>query len=375
MNKRDYYEILGVEKTATQQEIKSSFRKLAKKYHPDVSKEANAEEKFKEAQEAYAILSDESKRSQYDQYGHQAFQGASGGAGGYDFSDFDFSDIFGDIFGGGFGFNFGGGGRSSNRPRKGNDILVRINLSFDEAVHGCTKEIKLNVSEKCSECNGKGGHKSKTCPDCHGSGSVTTHQRTMFGTFASKSTCSKCNGKGETYETECKKCHGHGQVTSNKTIEVKVPAGVDTGNQLRLAGKGEASSNGGQPGDAYLEFNVSNHKLYIRDENDIYLKVPISITEATLGVKKDIPTLTGIVTLTIPAGSNTNDKHRLKGKGISDVNTKRHGDMYVLINVITPEKLNKEQKKLLEQLNKTNLKDDSDFKNFDKFIKEVEKSK
>ena len=373
MNKRDYYEVLGVSKNASEAEIKSAFRKLAKKYHPDVSKEPDAEEKYKEAQEAYAVLSDASKRRQYDQFGHEAFNGAGAGGAGFDFSDFDFSDIFSDIFGGGFGFNFGGNGRASNRPRKGNDSLMRIKLSFDEAVFGCEKDIKLNLNEECSECHGLGGHGEKTCPDCHGSGTVTTEQRTMFGSFMSRSTCPTCSGTGHSFDRTCSHCHGTGRVKQNKTISVKVPAGVDTGNQLRIAGKGEAGINGGANGDIYLEFEVSDHEFYIRDDNDIYLRVPVTITEAALGCKKEIPTLYGNVTLTIPAGSDTNDKHRLKGKGIKDVNTKRAGDMYVLINVITPKKLSREQKKLLEKLNDTKLNDTNEFKKFASYVKKNDK--
>lgn len=366
MNKRDYYEVLGVDKNASDAEIKSAFRKLAKKYHPDVSKEPDAAEKFKEAQEAYAVLSDESKRRQYDQYGHAAFeQMGGGGAGGFDFSGFDFSDIFGDIFGSGFGF---GGGRNSNRPRKGADSLMRMNLTFEEAVFGCKKTINVNVSEECNECHGKGGHNEKTCPDCHGSGQQTIEQRTMFGTFASRTTCSTCNGKGKTYETRCSGCRGTGKVNKNKDIELKVPAGVDTGNRLRLAGKGEAGINGGPNGDIYVEFSVKDHPLFERDENDIYLTLPITITEAVLGTKKEVPTLYGNIKLTIPAGSSSGDKHRVKGKGVEDVQTGRNGDMYVIIDVHIPKKISKEQKKLFEQLSKTTLDDSDKFRKVEKYL-------
>lgn len=369
MNKRDYYEILGVSKDASESEIKSAFRKLAKKYHPDVSKEPDAAEKFKEAQEAYAVLSDAEKRRQYDQFGHAAFeQGGPGGAGGFDFSGFDFSDIFGDLFGGGFGFDFGGGRGTSNRPRKGRDSLLQVDLTFEEAVFGCKKDITLNVTEDCYECHGAGGFGEKTCSHCHGSGQVTSEQRTMFGVFMNKTACSVCGGKGKTYDRTCQKCHGSGKVKTKKTLEVKVPAGVDTGHQLRLAGKGEAGINGGPSGDVYLEFHVAEHPIYIRDENDIYLKVPVSITEAVLGCKKEIPTLYGPVTLTIPAGTNTNDKHRLKGKGIADPNSGRKGDMYVLMNVIVPEKISRDQKKLFEKLATTKLKDSKEFKTFEKYL-------
>ena len=363
MNKRDYYEVLGVDKNASEAEIKSAFRKLAKKYHPDVSKEPDAAEKFKEAQEAYAVLSDANKRRQYDQFGHSAFDQMGGaGASGFDFSDFDFSDIFGDIFGSGFGF----GGRSSNRSRRGNDTLVRINLTFEEAVFGCKKDVKIDTMVECDSCNGKGGHGEKTCQTCHGSGQVTSEQRTIFGSFATRSTCQTCHGKGVTYDTKCSKCHGEGRIRENKTVEVKIPAGVDTGNKLRLNGKGEAGINGGSNGDLYLEFKVKSHPLFERDENDVYLTLPITITEAVLGCKKDVPTLNGTVKLSIPAGSKTNDKHRLKGKGIADPQTGRKGDMYVIIDIHIPKKISRDQKKLFEALSKTKL-DDSD--KFDKIRK------
>lgn len=374
MDKRDYYEVLGVNKSASQDEIKSAFRKLAKKYHPDVSKEPDAEAKFKEAQEAYAVLSDEEKRRQYDQFGHAAFQSGAGGAGGFggfDFSGFDYGDIFDNIFGG-----FGGGfssSRSSNRARRGSDSLMRMKLSFEEAVFGCKKDVDLDVMEECSECDGKGGFGETTCDKCHGSGTITTEQHTILGSFLSKTTCNKCGGVGKTYERTCNHCHGNGQIRVNKTIEIKIPAGVDTGTRLKLSGKGSAGSNGGPNGDLYIEFMVAEHKFFVRDENDIYIEAPITITEAVLGCKKEIPTLYGNVTLTIPAGSESGEKHRIKGKGINNESTHRKGDMYIVLKIVTPKKLTKEQKKLLEELNKTNLADDDDIKNFNKFIKENEK--
>ena len=365
MNKRDYYEVLGVSKNATDAEIKSAFRSLAKKYHPDVSKEPDAAEKFKEAQEAYAVLSDAEKRRQYDQYGHAAFDQMGGAGGGFDFSGFDFSDIFGDLFGGSFGF---GGGRSSSRPRQGQDSLIRMDLTFEEAVFGCKKEVEINIQENCEECHGKGGFNEKTCPTCHGSGQMTTEQRTLFGTFMTKTTCTACNGKGKTYESKCSHCKGTGKVRTHKVKEVKIPAGVDTGNRLRLAGAGEAGYNGGPNGDVYIEFRVKEHPLYERDGNDIYLKLPLTITEAVLGTKKDIPTLYGTVKLAIPAGSSTNDKHRLKGKGIEDLQTGRKGDMYVVLDVHIPKKLSKEQKTLFEQLSKTDLDDSIEFEKIKKYL-------
>lgn len=359
--KKDYYEVLGVSKTASQDEIKSAFRKLAKKYHPDVSKEENAEEKFKECQEAYAVLSDENKRRQYDQFGHAAFE--NNGAGGYDFSGFDFSDIFGDIFGSGFGFNFGG---SSNRKTRGRDKVMRVNLTFEEAIFGTNKDINLDVHEECSECHGKGGFDETTCSDCHGSGTITAEQRTIFGAFMTKTTCPKCGGKGKTYKRSCSNCSGTGKVRKNKTISVKVPAGVDTGNQQRVSGYGEIGELGN--GDLYLEYYVSKHEIFERDGIDIYLELPITITEAVLGCKKEIPTINGSVKLTIESGSNTGDKLRLKGKGVEDLHSYRKGDMYVILKVIIPDKITKDQKKLFEQLSKTDL-ETKEFNKIKEYIK------
>lgn len=371
MNKRDYYEVLGVSKTATDDEIKSAFRKLAKKYHPDVSKEPDAAEKFKEAQEAYAVLSDANKRRQYDQFGHSAFNQQGGaGAGGFDFSGFDFSDIFGDIFGGsGFDFGFGGRRGSSNRATKGRDTLIRMDLTFEEAAFGCKKDVVVDTMVECDDCHGKGGHGEKNCSECHGSGTITSEQRTLFGSFMTRTTCPTCGGKGKTYESKCSSCRGTGKVKETKTLEVKIPAGVDTGNQLRLAGKGEAGNNGGPNGDVYLEFKVKDHPLFTREENDIYLELPITITEAVLGCKKEVPTLNGRVSLTITPGTETNDKYRLKGKGIEDVHSSRKGDMYVIIKVVIPKKLSKDQKKLFEQLAATNLEEGSEFKKIKDYLK------
>ena len=375
MNKKDYYEVLGVSKTATDSEIKSAFRRLAKKYHPDVSQEENAEEKFKECQEAYAVLSDPAKRKQYDQFGHAAFQGGAGGAGGFSGFDFgDMSDIFEDLFGGMGGFSggfssFGGGSRrSSNGPRKGNDVLYRMTIDFEEAVFGTKKDLNIDIVDTCDECKGKGGFNSSTCSSCRGSGTVTAEQRTMFGTFLTKTTCPHCNGTGTTYEKKCNECRGTGKVKKNKTITINIPAGIDTENRLRVAGKGEAGLNGGNPGDLYVEFTVRDHEFYIREEDDIYVELPLTIPEAVLGCKKEVPTLYGAVNLNIPAGTNSMDKLRLRGKGVENVSTKRKGDMYVIAKVITPEKLTKEQKKLFESLQKTSLDNSPEFKKYYKYL-------
>ena len=375
MNKRDYYEVLGVSKTATDAEIKSAFRKLAKKYHPDVSKEENAAEKFKEVQEAYAVLSDPEKRKKYDQFGHSAFQNNGGGAGGFQgFDGFDFGDM-GDIFDdilGGFGFS-SNSRRSANGPRKGNDVLYRMTISFDEAVHGCEKDINLDTVDNCPNCHGEGGFNSKTCPECRGSGTISSEQRTMFGSFLSKTTCPECHGTGNIFEKKCPDCNGKGKIRKSKTITVTVPAGIDNGNRLRLTGKGEAGENGGRNGDLYLEFTVKDHDFYKRNEDDIYIDLPLTITEAVLGCTKEVPTIYGNVELTIPSGTQSLDKLRLRGKGIENVNTKRKGDMYAVVKVIMPEKLTKEQKNLFESLANTELDNSTVIKKYKKFLKDNDK--
>lgn len=376
--KRDYYEVLGVSKSASQDEIKSAFRKLAKKYHPDISKEENAEEKFKEVQEAYSVLSDENKRKQYDQFGHAAFQGGAGGgnpyggfsSGGFGFDPSDLGDIFEDLFGGGFGGFSQSSSRGGTRRQRGSDMLIRMSLSFEEAAFGCEKDIDLDVVDSCDKCNGKGGFDEKTCSKCHGSGTVTVEQRTILGSFVTKSTCPDCSGTGKTFGKVCSDCHGSGTVKVRKTITVHVPAGIDNGERLRLAGKGHASPNGGEPGDLYLEFSVKEHEYFKRDGNDIYLEVPITVVEAVLGTKKEIPTIYGNITVAVPAGTDSGTKQRVRGKGIKD-DHRRTGDMYIIYSVQTPKRLSREQKKLFEQLADTDFKD-SDIDKFDKFTRKNE---
>lgn len=373
--KRDYYEVLGISKNATEAEIKSAFRKKAKEFHPDLNKDnPEAAEKFKEAQEAYSVLSDENKRKMYDQYGHAGVNGSSAGGfggfggAGFDASGFDFGDIFEDLFGGGFSSFTGGGSSRRSRATRGSDVLMRVNIDFNDAVFGCSKDINLDVVEECDDCEGTGGYDSETCSRCHGSGTITSEQHTILGSFVSKTTCPECNGEGKTYKRKCSTCNGKGKVKKNKTITVNVPSGIDTGDRLRVSGKGSPGANGGPNGDLYLEFTVGEHDYFVRDGDDIYLEVPITITEAILGTKKMIPTLYGNVKLNIPAGTDSGDKQRIKGKGIDNKNSRTKGNMYVIIKVITPKKLSRDQKKLIDSLNKTDL-EDSVIDRFNKFTK------
>ena len=377
MAKKDYYETLGVDKSSTEAEIKSAFRKMAKQYHPD-NKETGDEAKFKEIGEAYAVLSDSSKKQQYDQFGHQAFEYGFGNAGGgfgnfQGFEDIDLSSIFDDLFGGSFGsFGFGGGSRGrrgrSNQPTKGEDTLIHMVLTFEEAVYGCEKEITLNLDEECDKCNGKGGFDEKTCPTCDGHGVVIQQQRSMLGVFQTQTTCPDCHGSGKTFKDVCDKCNGRGSNNERKTIIVKVPEGVDDGNQIRMSEKGSAGTHGGPNGDIYIEFKVKKHSLYERDENDIYLELPLTITEAVLGCKKEIPSLWGNVVVTIDEGTQTGDKLRIKGKGVTDPNRGKKGDMYIITKVIIPEKLDRKQKNLFKDLDKTTLDNSSEFKEYKKYL-------
>lgn len=378
--KKDYYELLGVKKDATDEEIKRAFRVLAKKYHPDVNKEPGAAEKFKEIGEAYQVLSDKNKRAQYDRFGHDAFQNNGGFGGnyqGFDMGGMGLDEIlkrmFGEdsdysSFGDGFSSFFGGGSRKSKRTR-GSDLLMRVKLSFDEAVKGCKKDIKVTVNEKCSECHGEGGFGKKKCNTCGGRGVVMAEQRSLFGMIRTQTSCPNCGGTGSTFERSCTSCHGNGVKEVNKTLTVTVPEGADTGTRLRLSGKGEPGYNGGENGDLYLEFVVDDHEYFERNGDDLYLEVPITITDAVLGCKKEIPTLNGNGFVEIKPGTQNYTKLRLKGKGVKSFNKDSYGDMYVVVNIIIPTKLSREQKVLFDKLSDTNLETESEFKDFRKSLK------
>lgn len=354
--KRDYYEVLGLDKNADDAAIKKAYRVLAKKYHPDMNPgDKDAEVKFKEASEAYAVLSDPEKRRQYDQFGHAAFDGGAGGAGGFggfDFSGADFSDIFGDMFG--FGDIFGGrrGGRN-NGPMKGEDIRTSMRITFEEAVAGCKKEIELNVKEECKACHGSGakaGTSPETCSKCGGKGQVVFTQQSMFGTIRNVQACPDCQGTGKIIREKCTDCRGTGFVSMRKKYEVDIPAGVDSGQRKRLTGLGEPGINGGPRGDVVIEFIVGRHPIFQRQDLNIFSAVPISFAVAALGGEIIIDTIDGKVVYEVKAGTQTDTKIRLRGKGVPSWRNKDvRGDHYVTLVVQTPDKLSNEAKELLRQ--------------------------
>lgn len=356
--KRDYYDVLGVGKSADATEIKKAYRKLAMKYHPDKNPgDKEAEEKFKEINEAYEVLSDETKRKNYDQFGHEGVNGQGfGGAGGFGGQGFGgFDDIFGDIFGDMFGGGFGGGRPRRRGPERGADIRQRINISFEEAAFGKKVQVKINRSEECDECHGSGaktGTSKKTCPTCNGSGQVQSVQRTPFGNIASTRTCSTCNGEGEVIDSPCSKCHGKGSIRKTKTIEVDIPAGIDEGQMIKLSGQGELGTRGGPRGDLYIEVSVNVHQLFTREGYDVYLEMPITFAQATLGDEIQVPTLDGKVQYQVPEGTQTGTVFRLKGKGIPKLRSNVRGDQYVKVIVEIPKKLNDKQKELVRQFAK-----------------------
>lgn len=378
MNKRDYYEVLGVDKNASEQEIKSAFRKLAKKYHPDVCKDPDGAEKFKEAQEAYAVLSNSNERAKYDQYGHAAFNnngGMGGGAGGYDFSGFDFSSIFEDLFGGNdfSSFNFNGfsgfGGNKRRSARRGNDLVYTLKIDFMDAAYGAKKDITIDVVDTCTNCDGEGGFDKTTCNTCNGTGQINSQTRTILGTIMTKTTCRDCGGSGYTFKTTCSECRGKGKIKQRKTYSVEVPKGINTGEQIRMSGKGEPGTNGAPNGDLYIEFLVQDHPLYKRENSDLYIDFPVTITDLVLGTTKTINTLDGKIELKIPSGSQAGDTLRVRGKGIANVHNGRPGDLYIKLKLILPTRLTKIQKDLFNNLANTELDDNEAFKRFEKLNK------
>lgn len=366
--KRDYYDVLGINKSANDADIKKAYRKLAKKYHPDVNKEQDAENKFKEVQEAYDVLGNAEKRSQYDQFGHAAFD-QNGGAGFNDFGGFGGFGSMDDIF----SQFFGGGARSSNpnQPRRGQDRFMTMRIDFMDAVFGAEKTIKLKVEEECHSCHGSGAHSSKdihTCSTCHGTGQTSSQQRTPFGVFESSQVCRDCNGSGKTISKYCEVCHGDGYISKTVDVEIKIPAGIVTGQQLRVTGKGDRGTKGGSYGDLYVEIAVSPHKFFKRNGNDIHIEVPISVSDAALGTTLDVPTVSGDVSLNIPSGTQANTKFRLRGKGVKDLRSTQYGDQYVEVKVEIPKKLSRKEKELYESLRDED-KNETPFQRFKKAFK------
>ena len=354
-DKRDYYEVLGVDKGADDATLKKAYRKLAKKYHPDMNPgDKEAEAKFKEATEAYGVLSDPDKRRQYDQFGHAAFEnGGGGGAGG--FGGFDFGGDMGDIFGDIFGDLFGGGRsrRANNGPMKGANLRAVIHITFEEAVFGCEKEIELTLKDSCTKCNGTGakpGTSPETCTKCNGTGQVTYTQQSMFGMVRNVQTCPECGGTGKVIKEKCSDCHGTGYIANRKKIQVSVPAGIDNGQSIRIREKGEPGKNGGPRGDLLVEVQVARHPIFQRQDMNIFSTAPITFAQAALGGDVRINTVDGDVVYTVKPGTQTDTKIRLKGKGVPSLRNKNiRGDQYVTLVIQTPAKLNEEAKEALRK--------------------------
>ena len=362
--KRDYYEVLGIGKNATDAEIKSAYRKLAKKYHPDLNPgNKEAEEKFKEVNEANDVLSDPQKRQRYDQFGFAGVDpnyaaANGGGAGGFGggFGGVDLGDIFGDIFGGGFGGGFSGFGggsstRTANVPRKGHDIQASVILTFEEAAHGCSKKITINRQDTCPDCGGTGAAKGtspETCPDCGGSGYVVTQQRTPFGVMQSQQPCSHCGGRGTIIRNPCKTCRGTGKTAARKSLEINIPAGIDDDQNIALRGQGDAGSNGGPAGDVIVHVTVKADPMFERDGYDVTIHVPITFSQAVLGDDVEVPTVDGRIVQHIPEGTQSGTKFRLRGQGIQYLNGRGRGDQYVIVDVEIPKKVTRAQREALK---------------------------
>ena len=360
--KRDYYEVLGVSRSASEDEIKKAYRKLAKQYHPDLNPgNAEAEQKFKEVNEAYEVLSDSNKKARYDQFGFAGVDpnygaGAGGGGGFGGFTDFDFGDL-GDIFGSFFGGGFGGGARSSrNGPQRGESIRAGVTVSFEEAAFGCEKEVTVDRVDQCPTCKGSGcesGTTPEVCSQCGGTGTVQQRRQTPMGVFATTTTCPKCGGRGKIIHNPCKDCGGTGQQRKRRTIQVNIPAGIDNGQTISLRGQGSAGKNGGPAGDLLITVTVRPHQLFRREGNDVLCEAPITFTQAVLGGEMEIPTIDGKVKYDIPEGTQTGTTFRLRGKGIPNLNGRGRGDQYVTVYIETPRNLNREQKEALKKFSQS----------------------
>ena len=354
--KRDYYEVLGVSRSATEDEIKKAYRKLAKANHPDLNPgDKAAEARFKEINEAYEVLSDKDKKARYDQYGHAGVDPNFGAGGGYGGAGFDFGDL-GDIFGSFFGGGFGGGQTRRNGPQRGESIRASVSVTFTEAAFGCEKEVTIERSEQCPTCKGNGcapGTTPEICPDCHGSGMVQVQQRTPMGVFASSRPCQRCRGTGKIIHQPCTDCGGTGAVRKRKTIKVNIPAGIDHGQTISLRGQGNAGKNGGPAGDLLITVMVRPHELFRREGNDVFCEAPITFSQAVLGATLEIPTIDGQVKYDIPEGTQTGTVFRLRGKGIPVLNGRGRGDQYVTVTIETPRNLNREQKDALKKFSET----------------------
>lgn len=348
MSKRDYYDVLGLSKSASKDEIRKAYRKLSKKYHPDLNKEADAESKFKEATEAYETLSDESKKANYDQFGHAGpNQGFGGGGFGGGASGFGFEDIFSSFFGGG-----GGRRQDPNAPRQGNDLQYTMTIDFMEAVFGKETEIKIPREEDCGTCDGSGAKKGtspKTCSHCGGSGEISVTQDTPLGRMVNRRACPHCQGTGKIIPEKCTTCRGTGKVEKTVKIKVTIPEGVDDGQQLRVSGQGEPGVNGGPSGDLFIVFRVKPHEKFIREGDDIYLELGLTFPQAALGDEIEVPTVQGNVNLKVPAGTETGTRFRLRGKGVKNVHGRGIGDQHVVVKVMTPKKMTEKQKELMRQ--------------------------
>ena len=355
--KRDYYEGLGVSKGASEDEIKRAYKKLARKYHPDMNPgDKEAEEKFKEVNEANEVLSDPDKKARYDQFGFAGVDPNYGAGGGYGAGGFDFGDL-GDIFGSFFGGGFGGGGqRRRNGPQRGESIRMSVSVDFTEAAFGCEKEVTVERSEQCPTCKGNGcapGTTPEVCPDCHGSGAVTQSQRTPFGVMQTQAVCGKCRGTGKIIHQPCPDCHGSGRARKRKTVKVNIPAGIDNGQTISLRGQGHAGKNGGPNGDLLITVMVKPHDIFRREGTSVFCEAPITFTQAVLGAEMEIPTIDGKVKYTIPEGTQTGTVFRLRGKGIPVLNGHGRGDQYVTVTIETPRGLNREQKDALKKFSET----------------------